>query len=286
MSLHSSYFQVKKADGEGTQQQADKQLCTRQAWQCPAATPRGGHLWLCQQPFQDWVKGGENASHSSISVQSPTQEISLCYSAGSFTTFFLEGQGFKFHPRSLAAPQRQYLPCHERWIIACSGKETFFSLVLSGKWGAEEQEWHHITHLSLIQKLQRTPIWNWHNCHPVAGTSKKKGKIELPAPMLHHLLKSALSSDFVSTTRMQARMAQNGGRSALPEWGSRGPQLQNTKRGTQGRTCAEYSLDELFLQNAYTQHFLTNITKAIYHLYTYKSLESMITLEVIWNHLY
>ena len=31
---------------------------------------------------------------------------------------------------------------------------------------------------------------------------------------------------------------------------------------------------------------LSNITKAIYHLYTYKSLESMITLEVIWNHLY
>ena len=49
------------------------------------------------------------------------------------------------------------------------------------------------------------------------GTSKKKGKIELPALMLHHLIKSALSSDFVSTTRMQARMAQNGDRSALPE---------------------------------------------------------------------
>ena len=27
-------------------------------------------------------------------------------------------------------------------------------------------------------------------------------------------------------------------------------------------------------------------SKAIYHLYTYKSLESIITLEVIWNHLY
>ena len=53
----------------------------------PAVTPRGQHLWLCQQPFQDWVRGGENASHSSVSVQSLTQEIGLCYSAGSFTTF-------------------------------------------------------------------------------------------------------------------------------------------------------------------------------------------------------
>lgn len=45
-SLHSSYFQVRKTDGEDTHQQADKQLCARQAWQCPAATPRGGHLCL------------------------------------------------------------------------------------------------------------------------------------------------------------------------------------------------------------------------------------------------
>ena len=102
-------------------------------------------------------------------------------------------------------------------------KRDFFSLVLPGKWGAEQQERHHMTHLNLIQKLQRTPIWNWHNCHPIAGTSEK-GKIELPAPMLHHLLKSALSSDFASTTRVQARMAQNGGRSTLLEWGSRDPQ--------------------------------------------------------------
>ena len=71
-----------------------------------------------------------------LSAQSLTQEIGLCYSAGSFTTFFLGGQGFKFHPRSLAAPQRQCLPCHGRRIAACSGKETF-SLWFSQ--GNEEQ---------------------------------------------------------------------------------------------------------------------------------------------------
>ena len=140
---------------------------------------------------------------------------------------FLRGQGFRSHPRILAASQRQ-LPCHGRWMEACTGEASSFSLVLTGKRGSEEQEWHHVTQLSLTHKLQRIPVWNLYNYHPVAGTSKRRGKIGLSAPCPTISLTSTQLSLCSNHKNVETRTAQNSGKLSLPEWRSRGPQVQRT----------------------------------------------------------
>ena len=112
----------------------------------PAVTPRGRHLWLCQQPFQDWVRGGENASHSSVSVQSLTQEIGLCYSAGSFTTFSWEAKGSSSTTESWQLPKgNACLVMEGGWLHAVEKRA--FSLWFSQ--GSREQKSKNDT-ISLI----------------------------------------------------------------------------------------------------------------------------------------
>ena len=59
----------------------------------PAATPRAGHLWQCQQPCQGWMRGERCLTFLCLCLVSLTQEIGLFHSSGSFTTFSWEAKG-------------------------------------------------------------------------------------------------------------------------------------------------------------------------------------------------
>ena len=147
----------------------------------PAATPRGGHLWLHQHPCQGWPRGGKEMPHIPLAVFSHWLRKYVC------VTQLVASLPLSGRPRVQVPPQN--LGSFPKAMLALSWKvdggmhwkRKLFLLGSSREMGIRGARvtTHHI---SLIHKFQWTPVWHWHNYNPVAGTSKRRGNIGFPAP--------------------------------------------------------------------------------------------------------
>lgn len=183
--------------------------------------------------------GGRHASHTFGSAQSFPQETGLCLSAGSTVTFACEAKG------SGPTPAIWLLPKAEGGIAMQGGWRCTLAKGARkmGIRGAGVAPPH-----SPSFETQRSPVRDWQNCHPIAGTFKRRGKLGNTAfcPIISD---STLSSAFVRAARDVKTKHRATRQQVLTARArkQRAPVTQETPSATHVHTPVGRSFDKLFL---------------------------------------